>query len=232
MNKVRGVDVLAVLRRKLENIISGYRINEDDADWLRGLVHKSAIAALSAPQPPAEAQPVVLPHIKQAGDDWSPMDKRWVQGWNACAEYARDINPNALHESDHPPPSAPVGVEGTSLNEPFGNSEQLREAVAGFLSVSFPPEFDGCPDEVKQAYRYWHGRLRRFAGAMNFQKATEAAAFAQQPAAVDEAMVEAVRHRVGCHDGLDITPAQVRSVLKHWRIESLAAQQGGSDNDR
>ena len=49
----------------------------------------------------------------------------------------------------------------------------------------------------------------------------------QQPAAVDEAMVEAVRHRVGCHDGLDITPAQVRSVLKHWRIESLAAQQGG-----
>ena len=53
------------------------------------------------------------------------------------------------------------------------------------------------------------------------------AALAQQPAAVDEPMVEAVRHRVGCHDGLDITPAQVRSVLKHWRIESLAAQQGG-----
>lgn len=35
-----------------------------------------------------------------------------------------------------------------------------------------------------------------------------------------EKVVEAVRQRVGCFDGIDITPAQVRSVMKQWLIES------------
>src|SRR5690606_9922427 len=32
---------------------------------------------------------------------------------------------------------------------------QAREAASAFLAVSFPPEFEGCPDDVKHAYRYW-----------------------------------------------------------------------------
>lgn len=34
----------ALLQPKLENIISGYRINSDDADWLRGLLHQPALS--------------------------------------------------------------------------------------------------------------------------------------------------------------------------------------------
>lgn len=49
------------------------------------------------------------------------------------------------------------------------------------------------------------------------------------PVGVDEDVVMAVRHRVGCYEGMDITPAQVRAVLRHANIElalALAGKEG------
>lgn len=85
-----------------------------------------------------------------------------------CPAHLYRVHPDDLHKVPQ------VSGGGESLNEPFGNSEELREAIAGLLAVSFPPEFDGCPDEVKQAYSYWHGRLVRFAGAIEFDAALSA----------------------------------------------------------
>lgn len=39
---------IEVLKPKLENIISGYRINEDDADWLRALLYPAKDNAIGA----------------------------------------------------------------------------------------------------------------------------------------------------------------------------------------
>lgn len=36
---------------------------------------------------------------------------------------------------------------------------ELIEASDKFINASFPPEFEGCPDEVRREYRYRHQQL-------------------------------------------------------------------------
>lgn len=36
---------------------------------------------------------------------------------------------------------------------------ELIEASEKFINSAFPPEFEGCPGEVKQEYRYRHQQL-------------------------------------------------------------------------
>ena len=47
--------VRTLLAPKLDMIISGYRINQDDADWLRGLLHRAS----APPSAPVGVQAVV-----------------------------------------------------------------------------------------------------------------------------------------------------------------------------
>lgn len=47
---------------------------------------------------------------------------------------------------------------------------ELIEAATQFLHASYLPEFDGCPDEVKQEYRYRHRLLRAALAAVTPQE--------------------------------------------------------------
>lgn len=50
------------------------------------------------------------------------------------------------------------GSKAGTLNEPFGNSEELRTAVSGFLSASFMPSKEESTEEMRHTYSYWHRR--------------------------------------------------------------------------
>ena len=50
-----------------------------------------------------------------------------------------------------------------------------REAASAFLAVSFPPEFEGCPDDVKHAYRYWQRQMVAHFGAQGTDAAIDQA---------------------------------------------------------
>lgn len=81
-----------------------------------------------------------------------------------------ELDVSRLHAAN-----AALSVSGNA-NEPFGIPEELRETLSGFLSASFPPDFDGCPEEVKQTYSYWHKRLlQQVGGAMDYEAATATA---------------------------------------------------------
>lgn len=71
---------------------------------------------------------------------------------------------------------------------------QLREAAGGFFAAAFYPDGDGCTDEMRQTYSYWHKRLRaellRAGGAMEYESAKGVALSATSVDALRAALAE------------------------------------------
>lgn len=192
----------------------------------------AAIASLSAPQPPAEAQPVA----------W-PMSEAEVRQWiGACNhEPSRQVLRDYL-QLRTAPPSAPVGVElppyrqpadpyTTAIPDEYARGwNDCRAAVASTLAQQPAADFDAWQQNpytkvlmksIDEDYVPKHD---------------------QQPEAVDEAMVErATMTLLGkSHDtapGIDWrcdrawTVNKVRKNMRAALTAALAAQQGGRSDD-
>src|SRR5690625_2434006 len=176
----------------------------------------AAIAALSAPQPPAEAQPVAW--MRRCAFDrvdvltLAKSDR--PRGWNMHAVTENKALPDDVPLYAHLPPSAPVGVEGESVL--VGNLPTMNQ--------------DGYPGLGEWWVQLWRGDeiIARVYGdgpdEVRSQAQDIADALNQQPAAVDEAAVRwaverwndevANRPLVNVHRRtLDIT---WRQVIRHF----------------
>src|SRR5690625_4958923 len=112
----------------------------------------AAIAALSAPQPPAEAQPVAW--MRRCAFDrvdvltLAKSDR--PRGWNMHAVTENKALPDDVPLYAHPPPSAPVGVEVASLpalwRQREDNGEERTEFDKGYEQAS-----DECAEALERA---------------------------------------------------------------------------------
>ena len=92
---------------------------------------------------------------------------------DACVSLVADIRFACGDNGKRMQPELVEFIRG--LAQDAERYRQAREAASAFLAVSFPPEFDGCPEEVSRAYRYWHGRMVSLFGAQEFDAAIDQA---------------------------------------------------------
>src|SRR5690625_3416568 len=190
----------------------------------------AAIASLSAPQPPAEAQPVAHYCEHRHKCKWH-ADGAWPsfgtgegreQAWKDA--HAERCGGRILPLYAHPPPSAPVGVEDESVR--VGNLPTMNQ--------------DGYPGLGEWWVQLWRGDeiIARVYGdgpdEVRSQAQDIADALNQQPAAVDGANpYPAPRNRQEAASlarlalaYLGVTSAHIDAVVARCETD-LAAQQGG-----
>lgn len=182
----------------------------------------AAIASLSAPHPPAEAQPVygwVNGDAFVERENWTGVVPS--TGW--VPVYRR------------PPPSAPVGVEGLVAKwRGLANDALRRSGTWNGNDIADRIEF--MADELEAlaqqptAFECPHRTRCDCLGACKYGYAGNGA-IAQQPAAVDDATVEQVASAIAIEDtGVswhDVSPRD-RTYYVRLARAALTAQQGGA----
>lgn len=195
----------------------------DAFDYMNQVVEKDMKGFYAALRKEKDAKPERRAQNVRAGIWPHTMDARvWAQKWLETVkerpEVATDEGAmigwfaNAIMAGYD---AAPVAEATKTPNGVVGGGDELPELPKAALPA-YPSMWTQTPD----LYTAEQMLAIRDAGIEYGRRLASTGSAAAPSADTNEAFVMAVRHRVGCHDGLDITPAQVRSVLRHARIES------------
>lgn len=232
--------VRALIAPKLDMIISGYRINQDDADWLRGLLHRAS-ATQSAP---VGVEVGLLRWVKAQADD-PDANPRFRELYSALSQQPAAPHWGNVPELDDEQLAADAEraffaqdfyEEARKGKKPWPAAPS-REAVGDWVLVPRTPTLDmanaawrelesqGIDPEDVEAQQVWDAML---------------AAAPQQPAGVDEATLHAAIVKEAA-EVLQMVADSGVTLPPNWRWPLLdelsgiayrlaAQQQGGRDD--